>query len=152
MKSLWKWFPISTLLPPRIAPVVFVNGCFDIFHVGHVGLLEYASERGSSLIVGINSDESVRELKGPTRPINSVEDRAVVLCAIGCVDCVTMFHEDTPAKLLSLIAPQVWVKGGEYGEKGLLPDEQIVVNHLGIKVLFCPMRKGLSSTEILAKI
>src|SRR6266540_836318 len=94
--------------------IVFTNGCFDVLHSGHVGYLEQAKQLGDILIVAVNSDESVRRLKGENRPVNPVEDRVSVLSALSCVDHVVVFHEDTPAALITEVRPDVYVKGGDY--------------------------------------
>ena len=94
--------------------VVFTNGCFDILHLGHVEYLNEAKAQGDLLIVAINSDESVRKLKGPDRPINNEEDRAKMLLNLKAVDCVQVFTEQTPLEIIKLIRPQVLVKGGDW--------------------------------------
>ena len=94
--------------------VVFTNGCFDVLHRGHITYLQEAKATGDKLIIGLNSDESVRRLKGLRRPIQCIEDRAVILEALGCVDVVVEFVEDTPAELIAELQPNVLVKGGDY--------------------------------------
>ena len=94
--------------------IVFTNGCFDILHVGHLKTLTRASSEGTRLIVGVNSDDSVRRLKGPTRPINDEVDRAELLAGFRCVDAVVIFGEETPVELLEVVRPHVHVKGGDY--------------------------------------
>ena len=94
--------------------IVFTNGCFDLLHTGHVRYLEQARDFGDVLIVGVNADASVSRLKGPTRPINSQDDRAYILASLKSVDYTVVFHEDTPYELIKLIAPNVLVKGGDY--------------------------------------
>ena len=103
--------------------VVFTNGCFDILHVGHVKYLQIAKSFGDILIVGLNSDESVRRLKGPSRPVNVAEDRAYILAALEAVDYVVPFSEDTPYELIKMIAPDVLVKGGDYEGKDVVGTE-----------------------------
>jgi len=95
--------------------VVFTNGCFDILHAGHVSYLEQAREQGDRLIVAVNGDASVTRLKGPGRPINSVDRRMAVLAGLGAVDWVVSFSEDTPERLITLLKPDILVKGGDYG-------------------------------------
>ncbi len=130
--------------------VVFTNGCFDVLHAGHVALLESAAAEGDFLVVAINSDESVRAYKGPTRPVNSQADRATVLGALAAVDAVVIYDEDTPVELLEAIRPDVLVKGGEYGE-GEIQGEGLVTGYGG-RVVRVPMREGLSSSQVLARM
>ena len=94
--------------------IVFTNGCFDIIHRGHVEYLQKAKELGDILILGLNSDDSVRRLKGASRPINNETDRAIVLSALECIDYVVIFDEDTPLELIKFIKPDILVKGGDY--------------------------------------
>lgn len=130
--------------------VVFTNGCFDILHPGHVDYLERARELGTHLIVGLNSDASVRRLKGPSRPINSENDRALVLAGLACVDHVIIFDEDTPFELIRAIRPHVLVKGGDW------PVERIVGRELvlerGGQVLSLPVLPGHSTTNIVQRV
>ena len=109
----------------RGARIVFTNGCFDVLHRGHVGYLTQARELGDVLVVAVNSDESVRRLKGPQRPVNHVEDRVAVLAALACVDHVVVFEEDSPAALIEAIRPDVYVKGGDY-QPELVPEAPLV--------------------------
>jgi D-beta-D-heptose 7-phosphate kinase/D-beta-D-heptose 1-phosphate adenosyltransferase len=110
------WKELEQTLSSRRAgqKVVFTNGCFDILHVGHVRYLQEASAQGTILVVGVNSDESVRRLKGPDRPLQNEDARAEILAALSCVDYVTLFGEDTPEKLIHTLRPDVLVKGGDY--------------------------------------
>ena len=112
--------------------VVFTNGCFDILHRGHVTYLSQAKALGDVLVVGLNADESVRRLKGATRPVNVLEDRAAVLSGLSCVDHVIAFEEDTPEALIRLIKPDVYVKGGDYTLETL--PEAPLVQSLGGRV------------------
>jgi D-beta-D-heptose 7-phosphate kinase/D-beta-D-heptose 1-phosphate adenosyltransferase len=125
--------------------VVFTNGCFDVLHAGHVESLERARERGDRLIVGLNSDRSVRALKGEKRPVNGEEDRARVLAALRAVDLVVVFDEDTPEELLSELRPHVLVKGGDY-EADRLPGRQWVE-----EVVILPLLPGRSTTETIRR-
>jgi D-beta-D-heptose 7-phosphate kinase/D-beta-D-heptose 1-phosphate adenosyltransferase len=109
----------------RGARIVFTNGCFDVLHRGHVGYLAQARELGDVLVVAVNSDESVRRLKGPQRPVNLVEDRVAVLAALACVDHVVVFDEDSPTALIEAIRPDVYVKGGDY-QPELVPEAPLV--------------------------
>ena len=130
--------------------VVFTNGCFDILHTGHVTYLEKARKLGDLLVVGVNSDASVRRLKGPTRPVNSQKDRARVLSSLRCVDRVVVFNEDTPEKLIRKIRPDVLVKGGDWKKKDVVGAP--FVESYGGKVCLIAFVKGFSTTGILAKI
>ncbi len=135
------------------APVVFTNGVFDILHAGHVWLLQEARRaggEGAHLVVGINSDESVRRYKGPSRPIHTQEDRAAVLGALGCVDSVVVFDQDTPAELIQRLRPTVLVKGGEYDEDQM--PGAAFVRSIGGRVVRVAMRAGLSSTRVLEEL
>ena len=126
--------------------VVFTNGCFDVLHAGHVDSLERARELGDRLIVGLNSDRSVRVLKGENRPVNGEENRARLLAALRVVDLVVIFDEDTPAELLSELRPDVLAKGGDYKAEDL-PGREFVK-----EVAILPLVKGLSTTETLRRM
>ena len=130
--------------------IVFTNGCFDVLHTGHVGYLEEASRLGDVLVVGLNSDASVARLKGPDRPVHSEEDRATLLAALAAVDHVTVFDEDSPVRLLELVRPDVYVKGGDY-TPDMLP-ETPVVRRLGGEVRTLMYRSRRSSTGIIDRI
>ncbi len=132
--------------------LVVTNGCFDILHVGHVTYLEAARTYGDTLLVGVNSDESVRILKGPGRPINTEQDRALVLAALACVDAVCIFREVDATKFLELVKPDVWVKGGDYTIESLNQTERTLVERLGGKIVILPLVPGKSTTGLLAKI
>lgn len=130
--------------------IVFTNGCFDILHVGHKRYLQQAASLGDILIVGVNSDASVRRLKGPTRPVNNEQDRAEMLSALGFIDYVTIFDEDTPYELIKKIQPDVLVKGGDYK-----PDEVVgkdIVEARGGRLELISFVKGKSTTNIINKI
>ncbi|MDR3639299.1 MAG: D-glycero-beta-D-manno-heptose 1-phosphate adenylyltransferase [Isosphaeraceae bacterium] len=127
--------------------VVFTNGCFDILHVGHARLLRQAATLGDFLVVGLNSDDSVRRLKGPSRPLNGEEARAELLAALECVDAVTIFGEDTPLELIDLILPEVLVKGGDYR-----PDQVVgraEVEAAGGRLVLIPLVEGHSTTSLV---
>lgn len=129
--------------------VVFTNGCFDVLHAGHVTYLTAARQLGDVLVVGLNSDESVRRLKGPQRPVNGVEDRSVVLEALRCVDAVVVFEDDTPLTLITALLPDVLVKGGDYTRETIVGAE--VVEASGGRIQTIPLLPGRSTTAILAK-
>jgi D-beta-D-heptose 7-phosphate kinase/D-beta-D-heptose 1-phosphate adenosyltransferase len=122
--------------------LVFTNGCFDILHAGHVAYLEQSRALGKYLVVGLNSDASVRRLKGGTRPINSQEDRKKVLLALRAVDAVYIFDEDTPYGLIKRVKPDIITKGGDYRE-------QEVVGHDLAKVVILPYVDGKSTTGVI---
>lgn len=130
--------------------VVLTNGCFDILHAGHVGYLREARQLGDVLIVAVNSDASVRALKGESRPVNSQNDRAEVLAALAAVDFVTVFDETTVAPLLRAIRPAIYAKGGDYTKEQVT--EFGVVKELGIEMKILSHRAGMSSTEILQRV
>lgn len=134
--------------------VVFTNGCFDILHIGHVRYLQEARSRGDMLVVGINSDDSVRGLKGPTRPYTPELERAEVLAALECVDYVTLFSEDTPISLIREIKPNVHIKGGDYKPEDL--PEADVMHEIGGKTEVIPFSstnsEGWSTTNTIEKI
>jgi rfaE bifunctional protein nucleotidyltransferase chain/domain/rfaE bifunctional protein kinase chain/domain len=130
--------------------VVFTNGCFDVLHSGHVGYLEQARRLGDVLVVAVNSDDSVRRLKGANRPVNPVEDRAAVLAALSCVDYVVVFEEDSPAAVISALRPDVYVKGGDYRPE-LIPEAPLVCR-LGGKVLTLDYVPDRSTSQIIERI
>lgn len=130
--------------------IVFTNGCFDILHFGHVSYLEEAKDCGDVLIVGLNSDASVKRLKGETRPINGELERAFVLCGLKSVDFVVIFDQDTPYDLIKLITPEVLVKGGDWKPEQIVGSEH-VLNHGGeVKSLL--FQAGFSTTNLIDKI
>ncbi len=132
------------------ARIAFTNGCFDVLHRGHVTYLRQAAALADLLVVALNSDESVARLKGPGRPINRLDDRAAVLAALDCVDHVTVFDEDTPERLLRLIRPDVYVKGGDYSL--LMLPEAALVAELGGEVHLVDYIAGRSTTDIVERI
>lgn len=129
--------------------IITTNGCFDILHVGHVRYLAEARSLGDVLIVGLNSDDSVKRLKGPTRPINNENDRAEVLASLISVDYVVLFNEDTPVSLLSQIKPDIHAKGGDYNPDTLPESKTIQKN--GGKLVFIQFVEGKSTTNIIEK-
>ncbi|MBR6014269.1 MAG: D-glycero-beta-D-manno-heptose 1-phosphate adenylyltransferase [Selenomonadaceae bacterium] len=130
--------------------IIFTNGCFDIIHAGHVRYLTAAKNFGGILIVGLNSDESVRKLKGETRPINNEQDRAEVLLGLKAVDHVVLFEENTAENLISEIRPNIYVKGGDYNLENL-PEAKIVQSYGG-EVKFINLVEGRSTSNIIKKI
>ena len=137
-------------LHERSKKIVFTNGCFDILHAGHVEYLAAAKELGDKLIVAINTDRSVRKLKGSSRPINTLAHRAKVLSSLQCVDKVVFFDEETPIKLIKTIKPDVLVKGGDYKINEIVGYEEVVKS--GGKVMTIPLVKGISTTKIIQKM
>ena len=130
--------------------IVFTNGCFDLLHVGHIRYLAQAKKLGDFLIIGLNSDSSVKELKGENRPINSFEDRATLLSAIESVDVVIMFEEQTPENLIKDIVPDILVKGGDYNIEDIVGYQTVMQNGGQVKTL--SFYDGYSSTNYINKI
>jgi D-beta-D-heptose 7-phosphate kinase/D-beta-D-heptose 1-phosphate adenosyltransferase len=141
---------VSQELHAAHSSIVFTNGCFDILHAGHVHYLNAAKKLGDILIVGLNSDASVRRLKGPERPVNSESDRAAVLAALRCVDYITIFNEDTPYELISTIMPDILVKGGDYTPENVVGADLVRKNGGIVQIL--PFVPGKSSTAIINRI
>ncbi|HKW31204.1 MAG TPA: D-glycero-beta-D-manno-heptose 1-phosphate adenylyltransferase [Verrucomicrobiae bacterium] len=132
--------------------LVVTNGCFDILHLGHVTYLETARDLGDALLVGVNGDESARQLKGEGRPVNSEADRAAVLAALASVDGVCIFAETTAVKFLAAAQPDIYVKGGDYTPDTLNQDERRAVESGGGKIVIIPFVPGKSTTALLEKI
>lgn len=150
----------SSLLPLETLPqwranrptgerLVLTNGCFDLLHVGHVRYLQAARALGDTLLIGVNSDASVRGLKGPERPVNAEQDRAEVLAALACVDFVVIFDTPTADALIEAARPRVYTKAGDYSLENL-PERETLVR-LGIETVFVPFQSGYSTTATLAK-
>jgi rfaE bifunctional protein nucleotidyltransferase chain/domain len=144
-------------IPPQIAMireaggrVVFTNGCFDLLHPGHISYLRAARSLGDALVVGLNSDASVRRLKGPSRPVVPEGDRAAVLEALESVDAVVVFGEDTPIRLMRELEPTVYVKGGDYRIEDL--PEAEVAREFGAEVRIIPFEPGYSTSALIEKI
>ncbi len=129
--------------------IVTTNGCFDILHVGHIRSLQQSRSFGDILIVGLNSDESVKRLKGPSRPINSQDDRAEMLLALSSVDAVYIFDQDTPLEFLHLVRPDVHTKGADYKKENLA--ETPVVESYGGRIELLPLVSGRSTTNVVEK-
>ncbi|OQX86665.1 D-glycero-beta-D-manno-heptose 1-phosphate adenylyltransferase [candidate division KSB1 bacterium 4484_87] len=132
--------------------VVWTNGCFDIMHAGHVNYLQQAKNFGDILVVGMNSDQSVRALKGTGRPICNERHRAQVLVALECVDFVIVFDEKSPVKIIEQFQPDVYVKGGDYTIDTIDQVERRVVEGYGGKIVLLPEEPGISTTLIIEKI
>lgn len=130
--------------------VVFTNGCFDILHIGHVRYLKESAKCGDILVIGLNSDSSVKRLKGETRPINNESDRAELLSELGFVDYVVIFEQDSPVELLDEIKPNIYTKGADYTIETLPEAETVLKN--GGKVEFINLVEGKSTTNVIKKI
>ncbi len=130
--------------------VVFTNGCFDLLHPGHIETLEKARNFGDALIVGVNSDRSVREMKGAGRPILPERERAEILAALECVDAVVIFDEPTPREIIAALLPDILVKGGDWASDSIVGREE--VEAAGGKVISIPVVAGFSTSAILQKI
>ena len=141
---------IINIIKAERKKIVFTNGCFDLLHVGHIRYLAQAKKLGDFLIIGLNSDSSVKELKGEDRPINSFEDRATLLAAIESVDLVIMFEEQTPENLIKNIVPDILVKGGDYNIEDIVGYQTVIQNGGQVKTL--SFYDGYSSTNYINKI
>jgi rfaE bifunctional protein nucleotidyltransferase chain/domain len=131
-------------------PLVFTNGVFDLVHPGHVDVLLGARRRGDALVVGLNSDDSVKRLKGPDRPVRNEAERSYVLAALEVVDAVVLFEQDTPLELIRHLRPDVLVKGGDYGEASIVGARE--VRGWGGQVAVVPLRPGQSTTSIIERL
>ena len=132
--------------------LVFTNGCFDILHVGHTRYLTAAKQLGDILVVGLNSDNSVRQLKGPDRPINSEADRAEILAALTVVDHVVIFEEMRVSRLVTWLRPDLYVKGGDYSIDSLPGDEVDALRSVGAEIKIVPLVPGRSTTRLIEAI
>lgn len=132
---------------PRAERLVFTNGCFDLLHRGHVEYLYSARALGDALVVGVNSDASVRTLKGAGRPVVTLQDRLFVLAGLGCVDAVTAFEDDTPHELITRLLPDVLAKGGDYRPEDVVGGPE--VREAGGEVVILPFVQGRSTTRII---
>lgn len=141
---------LAAFQPPRDRRVVFTNGCFDILHRGHVEYLFAARRLGDALVVGVNTDPSVRRLKGPDRPVVPLQDRLYVLAGLACVDAVTPFGEDTPRQLIRELLPDVLVKGGDYEPDQIAGAEE--VRAAGGDIVILPLVQGRSTTALIRNL
>ena len=132
--------------------LVLTNGCFDLLHLGHVRYLQAARRRGDALLVAVNGDDSVRSLKGPSRPVNTELDRAEVLAALACVDFVTVFYSARVTEVIQAVRPQIYVKGGDYTLESLDPGERGALEAVGARIEILELVAGKSTTAILQKI
>jgi rfaE bifunctional protein nucleotidyltransferase chain/domain len=129
--------------------IVFTNGCFDLLHAGHVRYLASARQLGDILVVGLNGDASVRELKGEGRPLNSEEDRSEVIAALGAVDYVIVFDEKRAANLMREVRPQIYAKGGDYTVNSLDPDEVAALKEIDARIEILPLVPGKSTSQLI---
>ena len=134
----------------RGGTIVFTNGVFDLLHPGHVRYLQQARALGDALIVGVNSDRSVRTIKGPTRPITSEDERAELIAALACVDAAVVFDEDTPWQLIAALQPDVLVKGADWAEDAIVGRD--IVEARGGRVVRVPIEPGYATTSIIDRI
>ena len=130
--------------------IVFTNGCFDLIHLGHLEILARSADLGDKLIVGINSDESIKKIKGNSRPIIEEDSRAKQLAAIEFIDAVILFNEDTPYNLINILKPDVLTKGGDYKKNDIVGNQ--LINKDQGEVVIIPLTQGYSTTSILEKI
>lgn len=130
--------------------IVFTNGCFELLHIGHVRYLQAAKAEGDVLVVGMNSDRSVRKIKGPKRPVVTEDERAEVLASLACVDFVSIFDETDPLAIISAVLPEVLVKGADWAENAIVGRD--VVEEHGGRVVRIPLTEGASTTRIIEKI
>ncbi|MGF1679164.1 MAG: adenylyltransferase/cytidyltransferase family protein [Candidatus Methylacidiphilales bacterium] len=139
-------------LPENQRPLVVTNGCFDLLHVGHVRYLNQAAALGNSLLVGINDDAGVRELKGTARPLNKAEDRAEVLAALSCVRAVCIFPGHRAMDFLRTARPDIYAKGGDYTEDSLFPPEREILEQCGSRIELLGLVPGKSTTDLARQI
>jgi D-glycero-beta-D-manno-heptose 1-phosphate adenylyltransferase len=144
--SLDRWLAVARF---KRRSIVFTNGCFDILHRGHVLYLAQAAGLGDLLIIGLNTDASVKKLKGPSRPYQDEESRALILASLGFVSAVVLFDEETPANLIKRIQPHYLVKGGDYKVEEIVGND--IVRAYGGHVITLPLVEGFSSTSIIEK-
>lgn len=130
--------------------IAFTNGCFDVLHVGHIASLSEAAKLADILVVGLNTDDSVKQLKGPERPINNQDSRALLLATLSMVDAVVLFSEPTPLELIKLVKPDFLVKGGDYKIEDIVGSKEVL--EAGGKVVINPIIEGFSSTSLIEKL
>lgn len=148
--KIFNWRDAATWRQSLRGPLVFTNGVFDLLHPGHIDVLTGARAQGAHLVVGLNSDASVRRLKGPSRPVRSEAERAYVLAALECVDAVVIFGEDTPLALVQHLTPDVIVKGGDYSPETVVGASDVLAR--GGRVVIIPLTPGHSTTGIIEKL
>jgi rfaE bifunctional protein nucleotidyltransferase chain/domain len=143
-------FDVASRVRKTGGRLIATGGCFDLLHAGHVSLLRRARALGDLLVVCVNSDASIRRLKGPSRPVVGQHDRVEVLRALGCVDAVVLFEEDDPSNLIERLRPDVWVKGGDYMARAL--SEAAAVRRVGGEIVVLPSLPGYSTTRLIAAV
>ncbi len=152
IKSLDECARWSARLRRQGCRMVATNGCFDLIHAGHVRYLQQARARGDALVIGLNSDASVRALKGRGRPLIKARHRAELLAALACVDAVVVFPQKRATRFLEAVQPNVYVKGGDYRAETLDADERAALTRSGARIEFAPLVKGSSTTALIDKI
>jgi D-beta-D-heptose 7-phosphate kinase/D-beta-D-heptose 1-phosphate adenosyltransferase len=152
LKSLAQLQPLVKKLQAEGKKVVWTNGCFDILHAGHIAYLIHARQEGDVLVMGLNSDASVRAIKGPERPVINEHDRAIVLSALTCVDYLLLFDDPSPARLIEALHPDVYVKGGDYTIDTINQEERKLVESYKGRIAILPGVEGQSTTSIINKI
>jgi D-beta-D-heptose 7-phosphate kinase/D-beta-D-heptose 1-phosphate adenosyltransferase len=150
LSKIMDWRRVAEWRRAAAAPVVFTNGVFDLLHPGHIDVLLGARAQGKSLVVGVNSDQSVKRLKGPSRPIRNAGERCYVLAALEAVDAVVTFEEDTPRELINVVRPDVLVKGGDYTEDSVVGASE--VRGWGGRVVIIPLTPGHSTTSTIERL
>jgi D-beta-D-heptose 7-phosphate kinase/D-beta-D-heptose 1-phosphate adenosyltransferase len=150
IKKLRALINITKRLKRNRKKIAFTNGCFDILHYGHVNYLQQAKKNADFLIVAVNSDKSVKKIKGKTRPINTQRERASIIAALECVDYVTIFDETTPLKIIQALKPDILVKGSDWKNKDIIGAE-FVKKHGG-RIIRAKLLKGHSTTELIKRI
>jgi rfaE bifunctional protein nucleotidyltransferase chain/domain len=150
LSKIMDWRRVAEWRKSALAPVVFTNGVFDLLHPGHVDVLLGARAQGRSLVVGVNSDASVKRLKGPSRPVRNAAERCYVLAALEAVDAVVTFEEDTPRELITVVRPDVLVKGGDYTEESVVGASE--VRGWGGHIVIIPLTPGHSTTSTIERL
>ena len=150
VSKVMNWDTVAQWRQTVRGAVVFTNGVFDLLHPGHIEVLDMARREGAALVVGLNSDDSVRRLKGPTRPVRTTAERALVLAGLEAVDAVVVFDQDTPLELVQRLQPDVIVKGGDYSPETIVGAD--VVTARGGRVVVVPLVAGQSTTSIIEKL
>lgn len=150
IKAIGELKKIVEALKKQNKKIVTTNGVFDILHIGHIRYLQQAKKLGDVLIVAVNSDSSVKEIKDPRRPLNNENDRAEALAALECVDYITIFSEENPIKILEKIKPNIHVKGGDYKIDKIIEKDAVEKNNG--KIVLIPEIKGYSTTELIKRI
>jgi rfaE bifunctional protein nucleotidyltransferase chain/domain len=143
---------IATSLREQGRKLVLTNGCFDLLHVGHIRYLQAARALGDALAVAINGDASVRTLKGEGRPLNTERDRAEIVAALECVDCVVVFPEVRVTRLIEKVRPAIYVKGGDYTSASLDPDERAALEKIGAEIRILPFEPGYSTSGLIERM